>query len=221
MDRFDQLTPRERECLLGVTQFKQSKTIATDLGLMKATVDKHIGSAKRKLRANTRGEAAWWLVQHLQDAGLPIEYQGRPIRLAYEPFPHLHGAVKGGPHAPLDAADPGDHLGGSGGGLRRPGDDTGGEGHRPFPSDDDAIARSQSLSDRSHSRGYLHRFRAESRKRPASPRVDLGYGLTLGVKLIKALGYGLGATVIILVGSAVILQGIQHFDGINAWLDAR
>lgn len=33
MDRFDKLTPRERDCLLGAAQFKSSKDIANDFNL--------------------------------------------------------------------------------------------------------------------------------------------------------------------------------------------
>ena len=54
MDRLATLTPRERQCLMGVARHLQSKEIARELGLEARTVDKHIERAMKKLGAANR-----------------------------------------------------------------------------------------------------------------------------------------------------------------------
>ncbi|MFC5346145.1 LuxR C-terminal-related transcriptional regulator [Brevundimonas staleyi] len=49
MAGLEQLTTRERQCLVGVAQHRQSKEIARDLGISSKTVDKHIETACKKL----------------------------------------------------------------------------------------------------------------------------------------------------------------------------
>jgi len=54
----DQLTPRERECLTLVLEPLDNKEIAVVLGIAPNTVANHIKSAKQKLGASTKRQAA-------------------------------------------------------------------------------------------------------------------------------------------------------------------
>lgn len=63
------LTPRERECLLWSALGKRSKQIAAILGISQATVNEYIASAMKKLKADTRAQAAAIIVQAGSDAG--------------------------------------------------------------------------------------------------------------------------------------------------------
>jgi DNA-binding CsgD family transcriptional regulator len=58
MDRFDQLTARQRDCLRLVMQHQPSKEIARTLGISPNTVDQHIRAAMIILGAATRVAAA-------------------------------------------------------------------------------------------------------------------------------------------------------------------
>ncbi|MEM8776669.1 MAG: response regulator transcription factor [Pseudomonadota bacterium] len=52
------LTPRERDVLLGVTEGKLNKEIARDLDIQEVTVKLHVKTLSRKLRAKNRTHAA-------------------------------------------------------------------------------------------------------------------------------------------------------------------
>lgn len=62
--RFDDLTPRERQCLRLVAGFKTSKEIERELGIAKSTVDGYLAEAVRKLGARDRRHAALLLAAH-------------------------------------------------------------------------------------------------------------------------------------------------------------
>ncbi len=62
IDRQETLSGRERECLEQAAAGKVSAAIAQNLGLSPRTVDHHIASAMRKLRAPTRTAAAARLI---------------------------------------------------------------------------------------------------------------------------------------------------------------
>lgn len=64
LTRFDRLTKRHRECLLGVRALKGSKEIADDLGIEKSTVDSYLTEATRLLGARNRRDAALMLADH-------------------------------------------------------------------------------------------------------------------------------------------------------------
>jgi FixJ family two-component response regulator len=63
-DRYDTLSPRERQVLRQVAQGRLNKQIAFDLGISEVTVKLHRSSVMRKMAANTVGELirAWDLL---------------------------------------------------------------------------------------------------------------------------------------------------------------
>lgn len=65
--RFDQLTPRQVECLRLTYERKTSKEIAVLLGISGGTVDGYIAEAVRVLRARNRRDAAERLHRHLAE----------------------------------------------------------------------------------------------------------------------------------------------------------
>jgi DNA-binding CsgD family transcriptional regulator len=70
----DELTPRERECLILVGRGRSSKEIALELHIAPKTVDKYVEIAVQKLRASNRREAARVLADREQDA--PEKFRG-------------------------------------------------------------------------------------------------------------------------------------------------
>jgi DNA-binding CsgD family transcriptional regulator len=80
LTRFDELTPRERQCLRLVARFKTSKEIERELGIAKSTVDGYLADAVRKLGARDRRHAALLLAEH---EGKPpqAESGGDPARV--------------------------------------------------------------------------------------------------------------------------------------------
>lgn len=64
LTRFDRLTKRHRECLLGVRALQGSKEIADQLGIEKSTVDGYLTEAVRLLGAKNRRDAALLLAEH-------------------------------------------------------------------------------------------------------------------------------------------------------------
>jgi FixJ family two-component response regulator len=66
-DRYDTLSPRERQVLRQVAQGRLNKQIAFDLGISEVTVKLHRSSVMRKMAANTVGELirAWDLLPEL------------------------------------------------------------------------------------------------------------------------------------------------------------
>ena len=56
-NRLHSLSPREREVLQWVSQGKSSREISALLGISSRTVNEHVTSAVRKLRANNRTHA--------------------------------------------------------------------------------------------------------------------------------------------------------------------
>ena len=87
-NRFDRLTRRHRECLLGVRQLKGSKEIADDLGIEKSTVDSYLTEAVRVLGARNRRDAALQLDEHERGIALavqPAPEQGPEIGLETTP----------------------------------------------------------------------------------------------------------------------------------------
>ena len=52
------LTPRERDVLLGITEGKSNKEIARDLDIQEVTVKLHVKTLSRKLGARNRTHAA-------------------------------------------------------------------------------------------------------------------------------------------------------------------
>lgn len=215
MDRFAKLTARERECLIGAAQLRQSKEIARDLGVRKATVDKHFANAVRKLQAVSRRDAALMLVRYMRASGLPIAYQGQRIPLSFDPVSSADGGEKGGAHAPFGDPDPDGHLGRSGSGVRRPVDHAGGKGDGAASADDDASAQSASLAARSDSRDYLHRFRSDARERstatePVKPNVRSPF---LRLMLVMAAAVAIGVVTVGILSSAIQIGHLaQVFD---------
>ncbi|WP_409013070.1 response regulator transcription factor [Brevundimonas sp.] len=58
MNNLEQFTTRERQCLVGVAQHRQSKEIARGLGISSKTVDKHIETGCKRLGVSSRRDAA-------------------------------------------------------------------------------------------------------------------------------------------------------------------
>ena len=56
-EEFVGLSPREKECLTWLATGLAPKQISHRLAISDRTLEKHIGSAKKKLRANTRDHA--------------------------------------------------------------------------------------------------------------------------------------------------------------------
>ena len=57
--RFQSLTPREREILQHILDGKLNKEIAAELGSAERTIKAHRGSIMAKLRANSPAELGW------------------------------------------------------------------------------------------------------------------------------------------------------------------
>ena len=79
--RFDDLAPRERQCLRLVFEFKTSKDIERELGIAKSTVDGYLAEAVRKLGARDRKHAAVLFAAH-EGRGTQVESGADPIRVA-------------------------------------------------------------------------------------------------------------------------------------------
>lgn len=99
--RFDDLTPRERQCLRLVAEFKTSKEIERELGIAKSTVDGYLAEAVRKLGARDRRRAALLLAAH-EGAGRgeprpQAESGGDPARVASAAAAAAIPAAQGGP----------------------------------------------------------------------------------------------------------------------------
>ena len=163
MNELEQLTTRERQCLVGVAQHRQSKEIARDLGISSKTVDKHIETACKRLGVASRRDAALLLI----NAGLRNEPVGEPPRVANGAPTAAFFHTKGGPIDPYTSEL---DLGLSRDRLRRFGTDPGGESRRPAPGLGDARDESISLEARSAARDYLHRARTVARSRSAAER---------------------------------------------------
>lgn len=58
MVEFDQLTPRQRECLRAVANHRTYKEIARDLGISDSAVEKHLRAAREKLNVDSTAAAA-------------------------------------------------------------------------------------------------------------------------------------------------------------------
>ena len=163
MNELEQLTTRERQCLVGVAQHRQSKEIARDLGISSKTVDKPIETACKRLGVASRRDAALLLI----NAGLRNEPVGEPPRVANGAPTAAFFHTKGGPIDPhtseLD-------LGLSGNSLRGSGADTNGESSRPASGGGDTRDEPISLEARSAARDYLHRARTVARSRSAAER---------------------------------------------------
>jgi FixJ family two-component response regulator len=71
-DRYDTLSPRERQVLRQVAQGRLNKQIAFDLGISEVTVKLHRSSVMRKMAANSVGELirAWDLLPE------PLRHEG-------------------------------------------------------------------------------------------------------------------------------------------------
>lgn len=64
MSVFDQLTPRQRDCLRGVANYKTYKEIARDLGISDSMVEKHLRTAREKMGVESTSEAARLFIAH-------------------------------------------------------------------------------------------------------------------------------------------------------------
>ncbi|USQ95302.1 helix-turn-helix domain-containing protein [Caulobacter sp. RL271] len=225
MSRFDKLTPREHDVLLGAAQLKSSKEIAFDLSLRKATVDKHIASAVGKLQTGSRRQAAMMLVVHLREAGLPILYQGRPIPLPFEPSPSANSMAKGDLHVRTDgngASLSGDQLERPRSDLRRPGDHAGGAGGGAALAENHPALELPPVSARSDARDYLHRFRSDARERSFAQRPRFApQGRSKAERLILILAAALASVVLALVVLALVIQVGHLSDAYDAWLRRR
>ena len=67
IDRFNELTPREREVIALVAEGKTNKVIARDLEISFRTVEKHRASAMQKLDADNAVELARIVQQYMSD----------------------------------------------------------------------------------------------------------------------------------------------------------
>ena len=88
--RFDRLTKRHRECLLGVRQLQGSKEIAEQLGIEKSTVDSYLTEAVKVLGARNRRDAALQLEQHeraIAAAATPLVSVTESTSLHFLPSP--------------------------------------------------------------------------------------------------------------------------------------
>jgi DNA-binding CsgD family transcriptional regulator len=227
ISRFDKLTSREHDVLLGAVQLKSSKEIAFDLGLRKATIDKHFASAVGKLQAGSRRQAAMLLVTHLRGMGLPILYQGRPIPLPFDPDPSINEAAKGELHGQFNGSHPslsGDQLERSGSRLRRPGDHPDREGGGGASAVDHPAAELPFVTARSDARDYLHRFRADVRERSVAGQAALSpspNGRSRAQRLILILAAALAAALLAVVVLALVIQVGHMSDAYDAWLKRR
>lgn len=208
MAGLEQLTTRERQCLVGVAQHRQSKEIARDLGISSKTVDKHIETACKKLGVVSRRDAALLLI----GSGLRNGSVGEPSRVVEMASTSAFSSAKGGPIDPYiaDGSQRADlELGLSRDRVRRSGADAGREGRGSAPGLSDPGDEPISLEARSAARDYLHRARAVARERSAAERrasatVDLprfGRDLLIVIALTCGIAFllagAIGATVTI------------------------
>jgi DNA-binding CsgD family transcriptional regulator len=227
MSRFDKLTAREREVLLGAAQLKSSKEIAFDLNLRKATVDKHIASAVGKLETGSRRQAAMMLVVHLRETDLPILYQGRPIPLPFAAPPPVNTPAEGDLHVRsggTGASFPGDQLERSGSDIRRPRGHDVREGGGAAPAEDHPPSERAPVSARSDARDYLHRFRSDLRERSFAQRAGgplREHGRSKTERLILILAAALASVIVALVVLALVIQVGHLSDAYDAWLRSR
>ena len=91
-NRFERLSPRQRQCLAGVRELKGSKEIAEELGIEKSTVNGYLTDAVRILGAKNRRDAAMMLEQYEQEVSQkqhvgqdPYKIGGDSARLAAPP----------------------------------------------------------------------------------------------------------------------------------------
>jgi len=221
MERFQTLSPREHEVLLGAAQLKSSKEIALDLGLHKATVDKHIASAIAKLGARSRRHAAMMLVAYLTEHNLPIRYHGDPIILPFQPLPARSGGAKGGPDVPFDPSHPDDYLGRPGDRLRPAGDDAGGAGEHSTPSNEDPSRERSPVTAGPGSRDHLHRLRADTRERAGAGEPDAAAGRSPLKRLILILLAAFAACILAVGILALVIQVGQMSTDIDNLLRTR
>lgn len=91
---FDDLAPRERQCLRLVFEFKTSKDIERELGIAKSTVDGYLAEAVRKLGARDRKHAAVLFAAH-EGRRPQVEWGADPARVAtvtvHDPNPAAQG----------------------------------------------------------------------------------------------------------------------------------
>lgn len=83
-ERFESLSPRQRECLRLVAQLKAAGEIATELNISVSTVNGYVAEAVRHLGARNRREAAKALSEY--EAGAPEKHRGEETRVV-EPSP--------------------------------------------------------------------------------------------------------------------------------------
>ena len=76
------LTRRERECLRLVKRGLESKEIARELGLSHRTVDAYIDTARRRLNAGSRRQAAELLASHEASEAIPYRILPEPSTLS-------------------------------------------------------------------------------------------------------------------------------------------
>jgi DNA-binding CsgD family transcriptional regulator len=88
MERINQLTARQRDCLRLVMQHLPSKEIARALAISPNTVDQHLRAAMAVLGATSRVSAAKMLASH-EVATHPQPLASPPLRMA-EPAPVEH-----------------------------------------------------------------------------------------------------------------------------------
>jgi DNA-binding CsgD family transcriptional regulator len=94
-ERFESLSPRQRECLRLVAELKAAGEIATELNISVSTVNGYIAEAVRHLGARNRREAAKSLSEY--EASAPEKHGGEETRVV-EPTP------SGAPMAPPETA---------------------------------------------------------------------------------------------------------------------
>lgn len=93
LNRFDRLTKRHRECLLGVRALQGSKEIADTLGIEKSTVDSYLTEATRILGARNRRHAALLLAEHEAAQAVIVAQSGEvSVKSVEMPDPDKMGA---------------------------------------------------------------------------------------------------------------------------------
>lgn len=92
VERVEKLSDGQRECLRRVYDHKTSKTIARELNISPHTVDQRIKVAMRRLKVDSRVDAARLLVQH--------ENPGSHHELVYQ-VPDIEGEVLEKPQSVL------------------------------------------------------------------------------------------------------------------------
>lgn len=94
--QFDELAPRERQCLRLVFEFKTSKDIERELGIAKSTVDGYLADAVRKLGARDRKHAAVLFAAH-EGRGTQAESGADPARVVTTTIAGAVPAMQGWP----------------------------------------------------------------------------------------------------------------------------